>query len=293
MTTAIEDVIKQVDDLVSLPGVFVRINEMIESEESSAADIATVISQDPGLTIRLLRVANSPFYGLSKEVDSVSRAITIIGTQRLRDMVLATCAVEAFEGIPNELVTMDDFWSHSLLCGIIAKNLAELAGIRESDSLFIAGLLHDIGQLIMFRQFPEEATQVLLRELDQVDEPEITTSEQEIIGFNHAELGGALIAHWHLPAIFVETISYHHTPEQATNFPKQSSIVHIANTLAVLAELNTLNIEETDAPPIHSGAWETIGLNPEVINPVIAAAQHEFSSMRTLFLPEAKQANSA
>jgi len=293
MTTAIEDIIKQVDDLVSLPGVFVRINEMIESEGSSAANIATVISQDPGLTIRLLRVANSPFYGLSKEVDSVSRAITIIGTQRLRDMVLATSAVEVFEGIPNELVTMDDFWSHSLLCGIIAKNLAELSGIKESDSLFIAGLLHDVGQLIMFRHFPEASTKVLLRELDQVDEPEITESENEIIGFDHAQLGGALIAHWHLPAIFVETITYHHTPEQATNFPKHTSIVHIANTLAVLAELNTLNIEETDAPSIHSGAWETAGLKADVIKPVIMAARQEFESMRALFLPTEKQATPA
>ena len=291
MATTIEEIIEQVDELVTLPGVFIRVNEMIESQQSTAQEIASVLSQDPGLTVRLLRVANSPFYGLSKEVDTVARAITIIGTQHLRDLVLATCAVESFDGIPNELVTMDDFWSHSLFCGLIAKQLGEQAGIKESDSLFISGLLHDIGQLIMFRQFPEESTQVLLQELDQVDEPEIADSEKTIFGFDHAHLGGAVVAHWHLPAMFVETISLHHEPEQASEFPKHTAIVHIANTLAVLAELNTLNIEETDAPPIHAGTWETIGLSPAVIQSVIATARQEFENMRALFLPAAKKAS--
>ncbi|MGD9385292.1 MAG: HDOD domain-containing protein [Thioalkalispiraceae bacterium] len=291
MRSSIDEIIGKVDDLVSLPGVFVRINEMIESQESTAAEIATVLSQDPGLTARLLRIANSPFYGLSKEVDSVSRAITIIGTQRLRDLVLATCAVEAFEGIPNELVTMDDFWAHSLYCALISKQLAEQAGMQESDSLFIAGLLHDIGQLIMFRELPSESLQVLLRELDQVSQPDQATSEQEILGFDHARLGGAVIAHRQLPPVFVEPISLHHEPEKATQFPRHTAIVHIANTLAVLAELNTLNIEETDAPPIHAGTWETIGLSPDVIQVIIAEAKKEFKTMRSLFLPEAKKAS--
>ncbi|MGD8926223.1 MAG: HDOD domain-containing protein [Thioalkalispiraceae bacterium] len=289
MPTSIDDIISQVDDLVSLPGVFLRINEMIESQESTAAEIGAVLSQDPGLTARLLRIANSPFYGLSKEVDSVSRAITIIGTQRLRDLVLATCAVEAFDGIPNELITMDDFWGHSLYCGLISKQLGELAGLRESDSLFIAGLLHDIGRLIMFRELPVESLDVLLRELDQLTEPDMSETEAEIIGFDHAQLGGAVIAHWHLPAIFVEPISLHHQPEKATEFPRHTAIVHIANTLAVLAELNTLNMEETDAPSIHSGSWETIGVSPDVIQTVVTTARQEFESMRSLFLPKAKK----
>lgn len=291
MTTTIEEIIEHVDELVTLPGVFIRINEMIESQESTAQEIASVLSQDPGLTIRLLRVANSPFYGLSKEIDTAARAITVIGTQRLRDLVLATCAAETFDGIPNELVTMENFWSHSLFCGLIAKHLGEQAGLKESDSLFISGLLHDIGQLIMFRQFPEESTRVLLQELDQVGEPEMTDSEKEIIGFDHAHLGGALVAHWHLPPMFVETISLHHEPEKASDFPKHTAIVHIANTLAVLAELNSLNIEETDAPPIHAGSWETIGLTPEVIQSVITSARQEFENMRALFLPAAKKAS--
>jgi HD-like signal output (HDOD) protein len=289
MPASINDIISQVDDLVSLPGVFIRINEMIESQESTAAEIGAVLSQDPGLTARLLRIANSPFYGLSKEVDSVSRAITIIGTQRLRDLVLATCAVEAFEGIPNDLMTMDDFWEHSLYCGLISKHLGELAGLRESDTLFIAGLLHDIGRLIMFRELPTESLEVLIRELDHLTEPDMIETEAEIIGFDHAQLGGAVIAHWHLPAIFVEPISLHHQPEKATAFPRHTAIVHIANTLAVLAELNTFNMEETDAPSIHSGSWEKIGVSPDVIQMVVTTARQEFESMRSLFLPEVKK----
>lgn len=289
MAETVQEIVNRVDDLVSLPGVFIRINEMIESQDSTASEIGTVLSQDPGLTARLLRIANSPFYGLSKEVDSVSRAITIIGTQRLRDLVLATCAVEAFEGIPNELITMDDFWSHSLYCALISKHLAEEAGIRESDSLFIAGLLHDIGELVMFREFPEKSQQALLRELDKDDDPNMALSEKEIIGFDHAELGGAMVAHWNLPAVFVEPVSLHHRPKEATEFPQHTAIVHIANTLAVLAELNTLKIEETDAPPIDPDAWQIAGVTPDAVKPVLDAVRAEFETMRSLFLPEMKQ----
>ena len=291
MTITIDEMIEKVDNLVSLPGVFIRINEMIESQDSTALDFAKVISQDPGLTARLLRIANSPFYGLSKEVDSVPRAITIIGIQRLRDLVLATSAVETFDGIPNELITMEDFWSHSLYCGLLSKHLAELADIKESDSLFIGGLLHDIGQLIMFRELPGESLQVLLSERDRVSEPDMVKTETEIFGFDHAHLGGALVAHWQLPPVFVEPISLHHQPELATQFPKHTAIVHIANTLAVLAELNTINIEETDAPPIHPGSWEKIGVSPEVISSITSAVRKEFESLRSLFLPEAKKAS--
>ncbi len=288
MVTNIDDLISQVDDLVSLPEVFVRINSMIESGNSSAADIAQVVSQDPGLTLRVLRLANSPFYGLSKEVDSVGKAVTIIGMQRLRDLVLATAAVESFEGIPNDLVTMDDFWMHSIYCGLAAKHLGQIAKVPQADTLFVPGLLHDIGQLVLFRQLPEPSLKVLMTCLDAVDEPPISSVERAVLGFDHTMLGGRLAEHWHLPSMFVETIRWHHEPVGATEFIKEVNIIHIANSVAVLAELGTDDIEKTDAPDIEAAAWEAVGLTDEVIPAVVEACSEEFSTMRNLLFPKQK-----
>ena len=119
MSITPEELVKNVGELVSLPDVCIRVNQMVDDPNASAVAFGEVISQDPGLTARLLRIANSAFYGFSQEIDTVSRAVTIIGLGKLRDLVLATSTVDVFDKIPNELLTMENFWRHSLSCALI------------------------------------------------------------------------------------------------------------------------------------------------------------------------------
>ena len=283
MPVAIESVIDNIDDLVSLPDVFLRINSIMASPDYSLEELAQVITRDPGLTTRVLGMANSAAFAPGREIDSIATALTIIGARRLRDLVMATAMIKTFEGIPNELISMENFWSHSIYCGLISQHLGELAGLKPSDTLFVAGLLHDIGMLIMFRRLPELSHQVVQNTLDSVDNYPISFFEQKVIGFDHAQLGMAMAEHWNLPKLYAEVIGYHHQPGNAENFPKETAIVHIANSLSVIAELGTTELNTTDAPPIEATAWLRSGLDVSCINSTVQASQQQFQGIYRLF----------
>ncbi len=280
MPVSLKEFTQDIDNLVSLPSVGVRVNEMVNNPSSSATDIGKVISQDPALTARLLRIANSPTYGLSTQVDTVSRAVAVIGIKRIRDLVLATSTITAFDKIPNELVTMENFWRHSLYCGLAAHLLAELRHIKNAETLFIAGLLHDIGQLVIFRKLPQEAKQALLLSIEGPDELALHKTEQRIIGFDHAQVGAELLRHWHFPELLIECVEFHHAPELAQKYPVETAIVHIANSLATLAEIDS--VVEEDAVLTDPAAWSVAGLGKEMIEPTVRAAQAQFATMKNL-----------
>jgi len=281
MPVSLTEFTKDIDNLVSLPSVGVRVNEMVNDPACSAADIGRVLSQDPSLTARLLRIANSAAYGLSNKVDTVSRAVAVIGIKRIRDLALATSTINAFEGIPNELVTMENFWRHSLYCGLAAHLLAERRNMKNAETLFIAGLLHDIGQLVLFKKAPHESKQALMMSIEGPDELAMHKAEQQILGFDHAQVGAALLRHWNFPELLVECVEFHHVPEQAKKHPLETALVHIANSIATLAEINS--VSEGDAERIDSAAWTVAGLGKEVIEPVVRATQEQFASEQNLF----------
>lgn len=284
MTIDITTIINDIDDLVSLPDIALRVNQMIDDPNCNINTVADILSQDPAMTTRVLGLANSAMFGLRSEVDSVSKAINVIGTQRLRDLIIATSAVKSFEGIPNELISMDDFWMHSLYCGLIAKLLATKAKASNADSLFVAGLLHDIGHLVMFRRLPELSKQTLIAELEDPDEKELYLIENDMIGFDHAELGGRLAEHWGLPTILSESIKFHHQPGLAPTQLEGASTINIANSLAVLAELNTSDFEQTDAPPISPQTWNRLGLEESITAEIIEEAKSQFDGMKKLLI---------
>ncbi len=282
MNEKIQDLLGNVEQLISLPAAYVRLNELVEDPTSSADEIAHVITQDVALTARLLRVANSPLYGLSTQIDTVSRAVTVLGTQQVRDLALATSACKSFDGIPNELVSMESFWEHSILCALCARTLALECLKRQREAVFVAGLLHDIGQLVLYRSLPDLSRQTLEACLYGPDELESEEAEREIIGFDHAEVGGELARSWSLPSSLQECITYHHDPAQAKQHRVETAIVHIANSIAALVELDTHELD--NAPRIHDIAWELTGLDEGIIASTIADVQGQVSGARTLLM---------
>lgn len=284
MAATIDEVLDGIEELVSLPAACLRINEMVDDPTCSADDISQVITQDPALTARLLRIANSPFYGLASSVDTVSRAVTVLGMRQVRDLALATTAVRTFEGIPNKLVSMQSFWEHSICCALAARALAEECLKSRRESAFVAGLLHDVGQLILYNRLPELSRQALEAVLDGPEALESQEAERELMGFDHAEVGGELMRRWGLPGSLQECVAYHHAPEKAKEYPKEVAIVHIANSIASLAELNSLDLDH--APHIAEKAWETINLDDQVIEPILRKVQAQIADARVLLLGE-------
>jgi HD-like signal output (HDOD) protein len=281
----LSNLLHDVRGLISLPEVCLRVNAMVNDNTSSANDIGEVVARDPSLTARLLRIANSPFYGFSRRIDTVGRAISVIGTKQLRDLVLATSAVRTFNKIPNTLVSMEDFWSHSVLCGIAARALAARLSLSHSDSLFVAGLLHDIGQLVIFSKLPEKAREALALAADDPVINDLHAAEQKILGFDHGQVGGLLLQHWRVPTVLQECAGFHHIPDKAREYPLEVAIVHLANTVAAMAEINTTDF--SDVPPIQEVAWTLTGLSEADLLAAHTITRDLFDQTYHLFVAEA------
>ncbi len=197
--------------LFSLPDIYFQISEMINDPLFSAKDIGMVISKDPALSARLLKIVNSSLYGFRARIDRVSRAITIVGAEELKQLVLATSVINKFSDIPSDLIDMTDFWLRSVQCAVITKSLAKESSVLHHERLFLTGLLHDIGSLVFYHKLPEKSLEVLLAA--DHDRSRVAGLEQEIIGFTHAEVGSLLIKSWGLPESIYETINFYLNPE--------------------------------------------------------------------------------
>jgi putative nucleotidyltransferase with HDIG domain len=275
------ELVKDIRGLVTLPHVYIEIGRLIDDPKSSVADIARAVSQDPSFTLRLLRVANSALYQFPSAVESVTKAVSIIGTAQIRNLALSMSVASSFEGLPNELVSMQNFWRHSLLCALTARQLAKLIGGCDPDALFTAGLLHDIGELIIFNRLPAQAKQALLLVLDSAEEIQVHQAEQQVMGFDHSEVGGALAKEWNLPGLLEECIAHHHDLASCQRHRRETALIHLANTLAVMAELDT--IDPLDVQPIDAAAWEITGLTQDCIEPVVRETQAAIIEVERLF----------
>lgn len=277
MPYTVEQIIEKVGDLVSLPEVCVRVNALIDDPNSTISDVSKVISQDPGMTARMLRIANSAFYGLSYKVDTVDKAATIIGMSKIRELVLATSVAKT---LPNDIFTMHAFWKHSIYCGLAAKALSLAIKKGQADALFIAGLLHDVGQLVMFHVIREETSEALMASVEEPDEPPIDEVERRMIGFDHCQLGSALASKWQLPDLLCDCIAFHHQPGLAERNQDEVAIIHMADTLAHLAEIRSEELD--DAPPISPEVIEAFGLTEDSLLEIVASLQEDFSEVQTL-----------
>lgn len=254
-----EGLIAGIQDLVTLPEVALRIVRMVEDPTSSATDIGHEISNDAALTTRLLRVANSPAFGQLGKISTISRAITVLGVRQVRDLTVGLTAVRTFEGIGNQLVTMESFWRQSVLCAVAAGQIAVRRGSGRAESPFIAGLLHDIGQLVIYSRAPDLARKALLMSVDAADDLGLYLCEREVMGFDHGAVGVALARNWGLPRSLQECIEFHHEPHRAQAHPIDVAIVHIANSVAVLAEIGSTDLG--DAPAISPHALRAAKLD--------------------------------
>lgn len=271
--------VEGVTDLVTLPEVALRVNQMVDDPRTSADAIGRAIAQDAALTARVLRAANSPLFGMSRQIDSIGRAVTVLGARQVRDLALGLSAARAFEGIPNELVSMSTFWDHSLMCAVAARLLAAQAG--RGEAVFIAGLLHDIGRLVLFRRAPVESRQAVLMSIDEPGDPALHLCERAIIGTDHAEIGAALARQWRLPAMLRECLEFHHEPLRAVEHRREVAVVHIANSLAALAELHS--VDPRDAPQIEPQAWKIAGVEASIMERLVAEVQEQVGQARALF----------
>jgi len=245
--------------LVSLPPIFTEISRVISDPHSSAAQVADVISKDPNLTTRLLKIVNSAFYGCASKIDTISRAVTILGSKELSTLALGTAVMKIFNNIPADLVDMKSFWEHSVACGIAARMIASYKHIANTERLFVAGLLHDIGRIVIYKHLPEHGREVFLHA--QRTNSFLRVAELEVIGFDHTQIGARLMQNWKLPVILEQALGYHHQPTLSQN-PLEASIVHIADILINALMIGTSG--ERFVPPVIPEVWTELKLPTEI-----------------------------
>jgi len=223
--------------LSSPPCVYFELQKLIENSAKAVADAAFIIEKDAALSLRLLKIVNSAFYGFPSTISSIDRAINLIGYTELQNITLSMVVMEKFSDLPGELLSMDDFWSRSLRCALIAQELDFLLATKLTDCIFACGILHHIGQLVFFRRLPELARDISLA----LQSSEAPTDQAEIrfenliIGFDHYQVGAALSKRWGLPDMITQSIALHPYPDRIGAFQQIAAIIRTADYLSKTA----------------------------------------------------------
>ncbi|WP_328986805.1 HDOD domain-containing protein [Thiorhodovibrio winogradskyi] len=281
----IESLVKSTGKLLAIPRVVGEVMRLLDNPDSAQARIAKTLAQDPALVAMLLRLANSAAFSPSRTVDSVDRALALLGREQVRRLVITGAVTGAADRLPEQhLLPLEFFWRHSAYCAVIARMLAEDSHRALEGVVFLGGLLHDLGQLVLFSQVPEETQRAFLNSLSAPRSISPQTAEHDQLGFDHAELGGALAEHWGLPPILCDILHFHHDPAAAPEDSRKAvAFVHIANTGAHLAELDSRDWD--DAPPVDPTVWPLLGLCADALLPVIEQAQYQVISVEALHDP--------
>ncbi len=276
-----DDLIKEGIKISSPLMVFNQLNEAINDPETSFMDIAEIINKDSSLSLRLLKIANSTFYSFPTKIETITQAITVIGTNQLRDLVLATVVLDSFNGIPERLINMDLFWRHSIACGLAARVIATYRREINVDRFYVRGILHDIGRLILYMEIPKQANKAL--ELSKAEDKLLHDAEYDVMGYDHAAVGGALLRAWKLPENLEESVAFHHAPSKATLYPAEVAIVHFADIVASAMEKGSSG--EYFLQPLDAAAWDIIGLPVSIISSITDQVERQFTDAVQMFLP--------
>jgi putative nucleotidyltransferase with HDIG domain len=268
------------DDILSLPSVLAKINTVVQNPMSTPEEAAEVIALDPGLSSKLLRLVNSSYYGFVAKVDTLSRAVTIVGSKQLGTLAMGVSVTSMFRNIPPELLNLREFWKHCVASGIIAGTLATMIDKNIAERAFVCGLLHDIGRLVMIASQPRlcHKTQYLAKAQSRF----LFDTENEVFGYDHAHVGAALMASWRFPDSLENAVLHHHQPSETA--PLESRLIHVADILTHALEIGSS--AECLVPPLLPETWQPLRLSKEAIGKAALLAVKQIEDTLAVFLPE-------
>lgn len=274
-----EHCIEQVRALPSLPAAVVQLMSLLQQQDVNLEPIAETLSLDQALAAKVLQLANSPFYGMSGRITSIRNGINILGLRPLSTLVLAAVLTVQFDQMHGKALHLDEFWSHSIASAVAARALAEAQGLDEA-SAFTAGLLHDVGLLVLDSLYPIEMAQALEWAVEH-DAPHLQ-AEQALLGVSHAEVGAWLAQHWHFAPEVVAAIAGHHNPPDSAQL-NLTDLVHGANVL--VHALDLAGVAHEAVPPLQPGAWGRMAPLRQHLPRLLPRIEQEFEQLRAILRP--------
>lgn len=280
----IQDIVGQASTLFVLPDSVVRLKACMDDEASSIDDIADIISFDPSLAAQILRVANSALYRFPNEIDTISKAIKVIGTRATYDLALAYGVSHVFSEMDGKVIDLDKFWEQSVSCGLLAKYFADERNEREPERLFVAGLLHNIGELVIVALMPEKAKRI------QEFNARVSPAELQlgVLGFTVNRLSAAIIKQWGIPASIYRPIAAIHNTE-AVHLGTKSE--HVDNTILQLSYVLALDNVNQDIYPSYNNLkphlHENLHLNRDDLENALDITNLQCISVVSIFNPNA------
>jgi putative nucleotidyltransferase with HDIG domain len=252
--------VKGLRNLPTLPDVYEKISDLVESPSTTAEEMGNIISSDQALSAKILRIVNSAFHGFPGRISSITHALIILGFDVARGLVLSTSVFDMMIG-----QGLHRMWEHSLGCALTAGVIARKIKHPNPEEVSVAALLHDIGKVIIKTELPEEASRVDLA----IKERQISTyeAEEELLGLNHATVGRWLCEEWNLPNKLTDPIAYHHKPNMSELVRVPTAIVHVAD---VFVRAKNFGFAGDDlVPQIDPNAWEALDVSDSVLEEII------------------------
>ncbi len=264
---ALKEIVSQIDSLPTLPAIYVELVDELESEDASIEKIGDIIAKDIGLTAKILKMVNSSFFGLRQQITSPAKAVSLLGLDLIKAIVLTHGTFDKFKNLKYPGLSLEQMWEHAMITGALAKIIAREGGLdrKASDTAFMAGLLHDIGRLLIAAYLPD-SYRVIAKRIQEKSKS-MVEAETEIIGTTHAAIGAYLIGLWGLPDAILEAAAFHHNPGQSGGKTFNiATIVHLANAFAnggqavrqpgdLFEELDYAYLEEAQILPNLEDLW--------------------------------------
>ncbi len=261
----IRKALREVKNLPTLPGIVTKLTQMAENPDTTTEQMGKVIGKDHILAAKLLKLVNSAFYGFPQRVSSINSAIILLGFNVIKSLIISASIFELMEDQDVEL------WEHSLGCAVVCSVLAKRLGVSDPEEVSTAGLIHDLGKVAIKMELPQEYAQIsVLVESRGISRRE---AEQEVLGLDHAEVGGWLAKSWNLPGKLVEPISCHHQPGQAENERLSAAIIHFSDI--VIRGLGYGHGQDVWVPALRPEAWELLKLKPEDIDELLVEVEEK------------------
>jgi HD-like signal output (HDOD) protein len=265
--------IENISSIPTLPTVIERLTRLLQNPKTSAEEVGKAITTDQALASKVLKLVNSAFYGFPGRISTITHAIVILGFSTVKNVVLTASIFDAFRGKGDDDVGFDleGFWLHSIACGAASLSIAKQIGNSEKEECFIAGLIHDLGKLIMCRYLPREFD-IALKDCS-TNEQLLYESECALFSETHQEVGGFLTERWNLPVNLQNAVKYHHTSSPSHEYYITTAIVHCADIL--VRALDFGNGGDLKIPAVSEHVWKSLGLDSVDLGALLENIQQE------------------